>query len=412
MPPSNNSAPLPPVSVLYGHDIRDRPSEEPSWLWRPYLAFGAVSVLDGDPDMGKSLITIDIAARLSTGRPMPDGSPAAENPHTGNRARYTVFINADDHVRQTILPRFRAADGNPDATIFLGGIGENDIRTRPIRFPHDLSYLWSVLSPQSGIGGVFVVIDPLSAVYPAAVSGSDAAVRKALDPLVRLAACTRSCILLVRHLNKSGGRRSIYRGGGGIGVVGVSRTGLLVGRHPDDPERRVMSLMKCNLVEPAPSLSYRIETSSARVDQIVLQPGASHPKTGEKLTERMVVDQAIPPGPVIAWDGLTPITADDLVSAKPDFGGQSARAAQWLKELLAKGPVPATVVEAKAQAEAFSYTTVRAVKVKLNIESHRVVVDGVSRWVWSLPQAASNLGTAKLNDLPFELQNLPSLPSL
>ena len=69
-----------PVSVVFGHEIGHRPVEEIKWLWKPYLAYGAVSILDGDPGIGKSLITIDIAARLGTGQPMPDGSPPARNP--------------------------------------------------------------------------------------------------------------------------------------------------------------------------------------------------------------------------------------------------------------------------------------------------------------------------------------------
>ena len=65
-----------------------------------------------------------------------------------------------------------------------------------------------------------MVIDPVSALYPAVVAASEAAVRQAIEPLIQIASDCRSCILLVRHLNKSGGRRSLYRGGGSIGIVG------------------------------------------------------------------------------------------------------------------------------------------------------------------------------------------------
>src|SRR5690349_8745341 len=97
-----------PVSVLFGHEIAHRPVEEIPWLWKPYLAYGAVSILDGDPGIGKSLITIDIAARLGACQPMPDGSPPARSPFPDQMA-HTLFISGDDHVGQTILPRLLAA---------------------------------------------------------------------------------------------------------------------------------------------------------------------------------------------------------------------------------------------------------------------------------------------------------------
>jgi len=386
-PMVSSIAPTPQsISLVSGKRIEAESSGPLPWLWKPYLAFGMVSILDGDPGVGKSLLTIDLAARIGMGRSMPDGSAAAVNSVRGRSIIPTIFVNAEDSVRYTLVPRLLAAGGDSLTALFAGGIGEASHGPMPLRFPDNMEYLTSlIMSGQSGLRGSLMVLDPMMALFPKAAASSDAVIRAAIDPLVRLAAESHCCVLLVRHLNKSASGRSMYRGGGSIGIVGACRTALLVGRHPDDPERRVLSMTKSNMGPLGPSLGFRIVTAPARTGPRILAPGDKHPGTGEEVKKLAVGERAIPEGPVIQWDGPTPITADDLCSTKPDFGGQSARAAEWLKELLANGPVPATVVEAKAQEEGMAYRTVQYIKKRLNVETRLVVEGGQRRWVWSLP---------------------------
>jgi hypothetical protein len=374
------------VSLVDGRKVEVEASGPVPWLWKPYLAFGTVSILDGDPGVGKSLFTIDLAARIGTAKPMPDGSPAAVNPVKRHPIITTIFVNAEDSVRYTLVPRLLAAGGESLTAFFVGGIGEASHGPMPLRFPENMNYLTSlIMGGRTRLDGSLLVLDPMMALFPKAAASSDAVIRGAIDPLVRLAAESHCCVLLVRHLNKSASSRSMYRGGGSIGIVGACRTGLLVGPHPDDPERRVLSMTKSNMGPLGPSLGFRIVTAPARTGRRLLVPGEKHPETGEVIKKMMVDQRAIPEGPVIQWDGPTPITADDLCSAKPDFGGQSSRAAEWLKKLLANGPVPATVVEAKAQEERLAYRTVQFVKKCLNVESRLVVEQDQRRWEWSLP---------------------------
>jgi hypothetical protein len=92
-------------------------------------------------------------------------------------------------------------------------------------------------------------------------------------------------------------------------------------------------------------------------------------------------------GTGVVWDGPTPVTADDLCR---DFGdaGASRSAADWLTDLLANGPVPATEVETAAHKAGFGFTTIKAVKGKLKVDSKRVPDPaGGMRWVWLLPPA-------------------------
>ncbi len=397
------------ISVLSGAQFNPKDAAPLPWLWEPYLAFGAVSIIDGDPGVAKSLIAVDLASRIGIGRSMPDGSPPAVNPITRKRRVLTVFVNADDSVRHLQIPRLLTASGDPHMAVFVGGVGEGSSGCMPFRLPDHYRFLADLLGGKVNLRGSFVVLDPAMAIF-SRVGTSDAAARAAIDPLVRIAAESQCCVLLVRHLNKFTSRRSLYRGGGSIGIVGACRTALFAGEHPDDPERRVLAMSKSNLGPIGPSLGLRVFKLPARTGPLVYMAGEKHPVTGEVLKGTTVVDdQPIPAGPAIVWDGPTPISADDLSAAKRDHGAQSARAAEWLKNLLARGPVPATVVEAQALAAGLGYATVRAVKMKLGIESRRTVLDGQPFWEWMLPVSADR-DEVRLD--PVAIQPIADLPEL
>ncbi len=54
--------------MLWGKQVQIRPID---WLWEPWLAQGVVAVIDGDPGVGKSSLTMDLVARITTGQPFP-----------------------------------------------------------------------------------------------------------------------------------------------------------------------------------------------------------------------------------------------------------------------------------------------------------------------------------------------------
>ena len=401
-----------PVSFVAGGQVEHRPDEAFPWLWKPYLAFGMLSVLDGDPGVGKSLITCDLAARLATGRPMPDGSPKASYPRPGQKHACTIFVNVDDSVQHVIVPRLFAAGCPPRVALFISGVGEGAGESRAIRFPHDMAYLTSVLSQQDGLRGAFVVLDPVMAMMSGAAASSDQAIRATLNPLVRLAAESQSCILLVRHLNKTGAKGGLYRGGGSIGLIGACRTGLLVGVHPDDPARRVLSMTKSNIGPRAPSLAYRIETVPERTVMMPLFPGEIDPRTGKKVKTQSEYETRLPEAPAIAWEGPTPITADDLCTAKPDLGADPLAPPSGSRNSSPMGRSRRRSWRRRPARRGLSYATVRLVKAKLNIESQRVMVDGVARWEWALPKSKEGSGECLDERSGLDRANLPSYLAL
>lgn len=323
----------------------DRPAAPIDWLWEPYLTAGSLAILDGDPGVGKSFVALDLAARLSAGLPMPDGGPPPA-------ARCRVLVaSGEDVIEDTLLPRFRAAGGDPEQLCFFGGLSRGRPAARPAQFPRDLDALARHLRSAPA---ALAVLDPIMALLPASVSAShDQGVREVLTPLARLAAETGTCFLFVRHLTKAGGGKSLYRGCGSIGITGAVRSAMLAGVHPDAADRRVLSVTKSNLASPGRSLAFR-------------------------LAEREG-------GFGVAWDGPTNLTADDLCREDAADDAPSKKAERWLFMLLLRGPVPATRVEAEAAAQGIGFATLRAVKKQLGVESRRVKRDGKEFWEWRFP---------------------------
>jgi len=171
------------------------PPEAPSFLWEPYLACGTVAVLDGDPGVGKSFLALDLAARLTAGKPMPDGRPCPDRPD----GHEVMVVNAEDNVDTTLIPRFLAAGGAPDRLTFFGGLRRGK-PGQPAFFPADFDR-WA--DSMRALPRSLVVLDPLTALFSAKVSANnDQSIRENLVAFAEVAAETGACLLFIRHLNK------------------------------------------------------------------------------------------------------------------------------------------------------------------------------------------------------------------
>ena len=215
------------------------------WLWRGRLAYGKLSIVDGDPGMGKGLLGIDITARLTTGRAMPD-----EEPRTRREPCSVILVTPEDEPNDTIVPRLEAAGADLTRVRILNTIateatGLSETSERPVTFPHDLPYLEQAIE---AMDARFVIIDPIMACLDAEVeTKNDQRVRTALQPLKQLVARRGVACLVMRHLNKSGGDKAMYRGGGSIAFTGLARVAMLLAEHPDDDTQVALAVVKSNI---------------------------------------------------------------------------------------------------------------------------------------------------------------------
>lgn len=163
-------------------------------------------------------------------------------------------------------------------------------------------------------------------------------------------------MVVVRHLNKSGGSTAIYRGGGSIGIIGAARVGLLLAEHPDQEEVRVLAPVKNNLAVFPPSLALRLEQAEGR-------------------------DVAR-----VEWLGRCDLSADELLegSGQGRSNEKQAEARTFLKEILSDGSVPAGDVRDQAVEEGIKERTLKRAKEALDVESEKEGFEGP--WMWSLPK--------------------------
>ena len=316
------------------------PPDRPVWLWEPYLPRGTLSVLDGDPGVGKSLVTIDLAARLSRGAALPDGTPSGR-PHV------TLLLSAEDGPA-TARSRAAAAGADLDFVIALSA-GD-----APFRLPDGLPDLEEQIRAHAAD---LVVIDPLMAFLPPeAAANVDQCVRRALTPLAALAARTDCTVLLVRHLRKAESVKAVLRGQGSMGIIAAARTALIASRHPSDSSLAVLAVSKSNVAGAAPSLGYRVSADAAG---------------------RAVVD----------WTGPATLSADAL-GLRPELPLRARdRATDWLCAALAAGPRRAADLYAAAADAGIPERTLERAKAELGAHSHRVARKGgqEQEWYWYDP---------------------------
>jgi putative DNA primase/helicase len=327
--------------------FRDVLTESVQWLWSRRIPLGKLTIFAGDPGKGKSLVTVDVAARLSRGTTFADGARC----NVGD----SIFLSAEDDAADTIRPRLDAAGADVSrvhrvkavrVTLADGSTGESHFNLE-----RDLEKLDEAISPISDTR--LLVIDPVSAYMGSVDTHRDAEIRRVLAPLAEFASRRRVAVIGVMHLKK-GDTTALLRVSGSIGFVAAARVVWGFGEDPDSAENRIMVAVKNNLAPLGEGLAYRIEAVS-EVPRIVWQQGAVTLDANSVLS----VDRG-------DWNGR---------------GGRRADAETWLVTLLASGeekPVPEIMKAARAAQ--FSWRTIERAKKACGV---RPVKRGRG-WAWVL----------------------------
>jgi putative DNA primase/helicase len=316
-------------------DVQPQPI---NWLWRERIAAGKLTMISGDPGNGKSFLTLDIAARVSTGSPWPDGSP--------NSAGNVILISAEDDVADTVRPRLDACSADVRRISMMQGQRKNGKLV-----PFSLADVESLKNAVAQVGNVrMIVIDPISAYMSGADSHNNAEVRGLLAPLSQLAMDSGAAIVAVTHLNKGQGR-AMYRSVGSLAFVAAARASFLVSKDKDDDKRRLFLPIKNNIGNDQDGLAFSIVNGA------------------------------------VSWErGPVTITADAAMATEP---GRPPRrredAAQWLNEQLVEGPVKSAHLLARAGEIGISDNTLRRAKAELGVRVLRTGFGAGAEYEWELP---------------------------
>jgi AAA domain-containing protein len=284
-----------------------------------------------DQGVGKSWLTVALAAQISRGEKLPGVKHDAQ-------PRSVLLLTAEDGAADTIRPRLDAAGAD---------LSKVHVITEPLSL--DKYGAAKLKAEIERLKPALVIIDPIVAYLPERTDmNSASAVRPVLARLAKVAEEAGIAIAFVRHLAKGTRDKAIYRGLGSIDFTAACRSVLMVGFDPNDGDKRVVAHVKSNLAAPGPSLAHTLK------------------------------------GGRFAWAGRSSLSAEDLGARPPDADQRSAReeARDFLLQTLADGPKPALDVFADADKQRISRASLRRAKGDLGLTAKKTP----DHWEWSLPR--------------------------
>jgi hypothetical protein len=342
--PSDEEMPkdVPDFELIRLSDVVTKPI---AWLWPNRIAIGKLTILAGDPGLGKSTISLVIAATVSTGRDWPDSQTSPTGPGS------VILLSAEDGLADTVKPRLEVLQADVSKIYALETVKGTDGCLGPFNLKTDVPRLEEAVR-QAGDPRL-VVIDPVSCYLGNTDENKNAAMRAVLTPLADMAERLGVAVLLISHMNKNVGGKSIYRLMGSLASVAAARTVWTLHRDPSDADRVLMLCSKTNIAKRLSGLALRI------VD-------------GNVEWESEPVD----------------MSADDLLAieaAPPPRGKEIDKAKAFIKDVLASGPEAANDVIERGKQEGLSERTLKRAKMDLGVQSVKSGEGKDQKWLWQLP---------------------------
>lgn len=303
------------------------------WLWFPYIPFGKVTLLQGDPGCGKSTLMMSLISAASNGSFSPDGRRL-------KRPIHVIYQCSEDGASDTIKPRLSAAGADCNNVAFL------DEETDWLTLSDD-----RIRRAVADFNAKLLVIDPVQAYLGDADISNASGMRKVLRQLSVWAAMYDCAIVLIGHLNKRQGSKDLYRSLGSIDLIASSRSVIQIDRYDEENGILVLRHLKSSLAPKGKDLFFAIDT------QHCIQWIESDDSNGLPIT--------------------------DSLDIQPEKMSKQAQVAGMLRVMLADEPMKAADVQALFKHENISEKTIMIVKKQLGI--HSVKKDGL--WYWQLPNA-------------------------
>ena len=316
------------VKIIRMSDVELTPVD---WLWKPYLPFGKLSVLQGNPGEGKTYFAMHLAAACTNGKLLPN----MERMEPFN----VIYQTAEDGLGDTVKPRLIEAGADLDRVLV---IDDSDVQLTL----SDERLEKAIIENNARL----VIIDPIQAYLGADVDMNRAnEVRPIFMRLGQVAQRTGCAILLIGHLNKAAGMQSLQRGLGSIDIAAAVRSVMFIGKLKHDPTMRILTHEKSSLAPPGVSLAFSLGDESG-----------------------------------FRWVGEYDITADEMLSGiEPQRETKTQQAKDLICTLLAGGKqVLSEDIDKAALERGIPGRTVRDAKRDLGEALKSKIVEGRKKVFW------------------------------
>ena len=318
--------------------MEDVVSKEVEWLWYPYIPYGKITIIEGDPGEGKTTLVLKLAAALSRGLPLPCDDDKEYEPI------HIIYQTAEDGIEDTIKPRLEKAGADCS---MIRVIDETD---KELSMTDD-RLEQAIIETKARL----IILDPIQAYIGATVDMHSAnAIRPVLKHLGIIAEKHNCAIILIGHMNKASGSKSTYRGLGSIDIQATARSVLLVARLRDKPNIRIMA-----------------------------HDNSSLASTGDAIGFEMTEDNGM------VCIGPYDITIDELLSGNEGRGEKKLDIAEnFIKEYIGTNKViPSNEIMMEAAKTGIKRNTLLSAKKKLGIISDKQKAeDGTIYWTWVMPE--------------------------
>jgi archaellum biogenesis ATPase FlaH len=332
------------------------------WLWSNRIPFGKLTVFAGDPDQGKSLVTMYLTSMLTKGKPLY-GSDVKLDPCD------VLILAGEDEADDTVIPRLISNGADLKRVHIVESVATKDgkgktLAEREAQLDLDMQAIENKLKSNPAFR--LVIIDPLSNYLGNANMNREQEVRKILIPLKALAARMNVAIVAVMHLNKTADASAIHRIGGAVAFTGVARACWLFMADPEDVDRKMMLRIKGNIAKRVGGLTYKIVAKDLTI--------------GNEPTTQ----------PYVEWVGETESVASDILINGAPAGRPNEKvigAKEWLADFLSHGYEKASDIEKFGKKQGYSWRTLNRAKGDLSINSFQ---EG-RIWHWELPKPGTRI---------------------
>jgi putative DNA primase/helicase len=345
------------------------------WLWPGWLAAGKLHLLAGAPGTGKTTAALSMAASISSGGGLPDGTAA--------KIGEVLIWSGEDEVNDTLVPRLMAMGANLANIHFVKStrVG-NETRTfDPAKHMGDLS----ATIREQGIRPALLIVDPIVSAV-AGDSHKNTETRRALQPLVDLGAAEGCAVLGITHFSKGNpGGSVIEKVNGSLAFVAVARLVLVAGQLTDEENAdRFLVRAKSNLGSDRNGYLYKLEQRAL----------GSNPEISAC---------------VVLWGEPIDGSAREILAlAHPGESSetrtQTDDAEDWLQQFLKDGPKEAGVIQQEAEAAGISKRPLRDASVRLQVKRARPTFTGP--WVWSLPAVDAPVAAEDAHAAPAIMEGI------